>query len=161
MQSSQPDGSVNRRGARTSSLVIVALWVLSLADSARTAVTERPEEFTKGMPPWFGLVGVLLPLVFFPLASTWGKSSPLLHPGLSRWIDSRAGKGATADFLRRWQPLLMFGAAGAVHSLVLGVRLAAAGTATHEWWAVGFICSLAASFTLSHVILKRRGVPGV
>ena len=145
----------------TSRNVIVALWVLSLADSARTAVTERPEEFTKGMPPWFGLVGVLLPLVFFPLASTWGKSSPLLHPGLSRWIDARAGEGATADFLRRWRPLLMLGVVAAVHALVLGTRLLRAGTATHEWWLVGFMCSCAAAVTLSHVILKRRGVPGV
>lgn len=140
--------------------MIVLLWAFCLADAAWVGLTVRADEFTKGMSPGFGIVVVLLPLAFFPIASGRAKRSPLFLPALARPIDMRVGEGATARFLRRWRPFLMLAAAAAVHGLVLGVRLAGAGTATHEWWLVGFDFGCAAGFALAHVILRRRGVPG-
>ena len=140
--------------------VIVLLWAFCLADAAWVGLTVRAGEFTMGTTLGFGLFVVLMPPAFFPIASARAKRSPLYLPALARPIDARAGEGATAGFLRRWRPFLMLAAAAAVHGLVLGVRLASAGTATHEWWLVGFDFGCATGFALAHVILRRRGVPG-
>jgi hypothetical protein len=145
---------------RKSTVVIVALWACAVGDAAWDATGLRADEFTKGMPLGFGVALVVIPLAFFPVAASTAKRSPLFVPSLARWIDARAGEGATADFLRRWRPLLMFAAVAAVHAVVLGTRLANAGNATHEWWMVGFESALSAGLALAHVILRRRGVPG-
>ena len=146
----------------TSRIVIVALWVLGLVWAAWTGLTVRPEEFTNGLPVFFGVVFGQLPLTLFVLWA-WARPEKLLfvHPGIARWIDARAGYGATAEFLRRWRPLLLLGASAAVCALILGGRLVRSGTATHEWWLVGVMGSCAVGPALAHVMLKRRGVPGV
>ena len=160
VQTSHRDPSANRRTVRTSTIVIVVLWAYGLGDAVWAGLTVRADEFTTGMPVWFGVIAVLMPLLGFPLGSLFMKRAPFAPPGLVRWIDSRAGDGATADFLRRWRPLLMLSVCAAIYALVLAVRLATVGTATHEWWSVGFLGSGAAGFALAHVILRWRGVPG-
>jgi hypothetical protein len=158
---SVPDPDTIRRMVRKSTIAIVLLWTLCLADAAWGGLTVRADEFTRGTSLGFGIAVVVMPLFFFPIASARAKRSPFFAPGLASRIDARAGEGATAQFLRRWRPLLMIALAGAVYGLVLGVRLARAGTATQEWWAAGFFLSAAAAFALSHLILRRRGVPGM
>lgn len=148
-----------RTGAKAG-VVIVVLWGLVLAQAVASGLGVRAGEFTQGMPVWFGSVAVLLPLAGFALGGLRAKRSPFLGVRLERRIDARAGHGATAEFLRRWRPLLMFAAACAAQGAILGVRLARDGTATHEWWAVGFLGSSATGLAAYHATAKRRGVPG-
>jgi hypothetical protein len=150
------DSSVTRR----STLAIVALWVCVVVDAAWDAVGVRADEFTKGMPVWMGLASVVVPLVLFPLCGFFASKSPFFVPSIARRIDARVGEGATADFLHRWRPLLMFSAGAAVYAAVLGVRLWFAGTATHEWWLVGFYVGAAAGTAFADAMLRRRAVPG-
>lgn len=142
-------------------ILIAVIWFVVLADAAWQAhfLQDWPNDVGE-IPLWFGIVSVLLPVVFFPFFGMRATKSPFYVEGLARWIDARAGAGTYNTFLSRLRPMLLFGTAALILGAVSLARGLSAGADPNRLFVAAFYVSCAVGFFLLHIMLKRRGLLG-
>ncbi|WP_431263691.1 hypothetical protein ACQ859_27770 [Roseateles chitinivorans] len=156
-------GAVAPAGRRSTAL-IVAIWVGLLGVNLLGPSAESGRTFcAASMPvPREALVFLLvMPVLFFSIGAFWTKRSPFLSPWIADLIDQRLGAGGSHAFMARLKPLLLMAAASLVGSAQLAMSCWQSGPDAFNWAVPGFLASASIGFALSHVILRRRGVPGV
>jgi len=144
---------------RKSTILIVALWAGFLADAAWGGWTSEAD--MPDVPPWFVVVAIAMLFVIFPLSAVRATASPFQFGPLARWTEARAGTGAYESFLRRLRPTLLIVAGASVAGVAAAARAMSADAPLRDYFPVAFMGGAALSFAAAHVVLKRRGVPGV
>ena len=145
-----------------STIVIVVLWALSVwaaVSGASTAshATAFPGEMTSATTATL----LLMPVLFFGVMSFWMPHSPFYHPKLAQFVDARLGANASASFLVRLKPLLMFGVAAILQGALGLFRSASAGESSGSLAVHGFFISGGLGFALVHGVLYYRKATGV
>lgn len=144
-----------------STVAIVAIWIvvigwglLGVARPSATLLCAAP------MPPGLQSLVVLMPLVVFVAMALFSKRSPFASPWLASLADERFGAGSHDRFMVRLKPLLLFSASGFVGAatLAMGCRQA---EAAYPGMPVAFLSCSGMGFALAHVIMRRRGIPGI
>jgi hypothetical protein len=147
---------------RKSTALIVGIWVafiglnvLSLASASDRLLCSMP------MAPETRPILLVMPLLVIGLGSFWTKRSPFMSPWLASLIDQRLGVGGTVAFMARLKPMLLFSVTAFIGA---GAMLKACGqgdASTVDWTLPGFFASAGVALALAHVILRRRGIPGI
>lgn len=166
-----PRGSTTAPGAVTgsdwkSTALIIGLWIAFIALNV-LSLTSGPDRLFCSLPtpmpipPEMRLFMLVMPVLVIGVGSFWTKRSPFMSPWLASLIDQRLGAGGTVAFIARLRPLLLFSVTSFFGA---GVLLGACGlgdASPVDWTMPGFLASTGIALALSHVILRRRGIPGV
>jgi len=143
-------------------LVIAALWALSIVGAIFGTPQMPPIPFTLKMSFTTTATILLLPIVFFGTFSFFGPAqSPLYHPKLARFINTRYGEHACESFLVRLKPVLLFGVGGVLQGAVGLWQIYSSGGPPGAYVFDWFFISGGLAFMLAHLILYKRKAVGV
>jgi hypothetical protein len=162
-QSTTAPGAVTGADWQSTALIIglwvafIGLNVLSLTSGPHRVFCSLPVP----IPPEMRLFMLVMPVLIIGLGSFWTKRSPFMSPWLASLIDQRLGAGGTIAFIARLRPLLLFSVTSFFGAGALLSACAQGGAAPIDWTMPGFLASTGVALAISHVILRRRGIPGV
>jgi hypothetical protein len=146
---------MNRRA-----IAIAVIWLVVLMDAVRQGymLPSLPHLEAWRFDSSFGVLAILLPVVFFPSMAFWIKGYPFDVPPLRIWINRRFGDRSYENFLARLRLILLFAVAGLLIGTVGLIRAYLIG-ATQGAYVIGvFFISAAAGFLMLRLILARRGL---
>ena len=138
---------------------VALIWIVILADAVRQGF------MLPSLPHaelWrfnsFGVIAVLMPVVFFAAMAFWIKGYPFDVPRLRAWVNQRFGDRAYESFLAKLRLLLLFFIAGLLIGLVGLVRAYHLGAAQGAFVIGAFFLSVAAGFLVLRLVLAKRGL---
>jgi hypothetical protein len=147
-----------------STALIIGLWiafiglnVLSLTSGPHRVFCALPLP----IPPEMRLFMLVMPMLVIGVGAFWTKRSPFMSPWLASVLDQRLGAGGTVAFIARLRPLLLFSVTALFGAGALLGACAQGDGATVDWTMPGFLASTGLALAISHVILRRRSIPGV
>lgn len=140
-------------------LVATALWLLLLADGVRQGLTLADEPLGPGLQfDSFGLVVVLLPVVFFTVAPFWIKGHPFDAKPVREWVNTKCGPQTYESYTRAIRPLALFAAVGLVIGTTAMASAALKGGASQSAFVLGgFFVSAGIGFMVCRAMLRKQG----
>ena len=140
-------------------LVAVALWLFLLADGVRQGLTLADEPLYYDFQfNGFGLVIVLLPVVFFTVAPLWMKGHPFDAKPVREWVNAKYGLETYESYTRAIQPLALFAVVGFVIGATAIASVALRGGAPQSTFVLGgFFISASVGFMACRAILRKQG----
>lgn len=140
-------------------LVAAALWLFLLADGVRQGLTLADEPLYRGFQfNGFGLVAVLLPVVFFTIAPLWMKGHPFDAKPVREWVNTKYGLETYESYTRAIRPLALFAAVGFVIGATAIASAALKTGATQSAFVLGgFFISSGIGFMACRTILRKQG----
>lgn len=140
-------------------LVAVALWLFLLADGVRQGLALADEPLYRGLQfNGFGLVAVLLPVVFFTVAPFWMKGHPFDAKPVREWVNAKYGPETYESYTRVIRPLALFAAVGFVIGATAIASATVKGSAPQSAFVLGgFFVSAGIGFMACRAILRKQG----
>jgi hypothetical protein len=144
---------------RRPQFVAAALWLFLLADALRQGLTLAHEPLYRGFEfDGFGLVAVLMPVVFFTVAPLWMKGHPFDAKPVREWVNAKYGLGTYESYTRAIRPLALFAAVGFVIGATAIASAVLRGNAPQSAFVLGgFFVSAGLGFMACRAILRKQG----
>ena len=141
----------------TPRIIAALLWLLGIADGVRQGMalpSQAPVEAAFGT---FGVMALLLPVIFFTAAPFWMKGHPFDFKPAREWVNKKYGQNTYESYTRAIKPLALFAAVSASIGLVGLVASVSSSAAPGAYVIVAFFLSCAVGVALFRLLLRRQG----
>ena len=137
--------------------IALVLWLLAIADGVRQGLILPSQSPANEAFSSFGVVMLLLPIIFFTVAPLWMKGHPFDLAVARVWVNGKYGESTYESYTQAIKPLALFAAVAATIGFVALVASVQHNAAPGAYATAGFFISSAAGFLSCRYILRRRG----
>ena len=141
----------------TPRVIAAVLWLLGIAEGVRQGLSLPNQAPVQGAFGTFGVMALLLPIIFFSSAPFWMKGHPFDLKPARVWINKKYGDNTYENYTRAIKPLALFAAVAASIGLVGLVASISSSAAPGAYVLFGFFLSCSIGFTVFRLLLRRQG----